>query len=312
MSAAGSAPARPAVPGMARVDARLVLWMLLLTAMWGLNAQSIKALTTGMGPLLGAGLRGLVALAALTPYGLLRGESLRYRGRLALHGMVVGVLFGLEFCLFYVGSRFTTGGHVAIFINMAPFFVALGAHYLLPGDRLHRMKSAGLLLAFAGVVTLFSNDLFVVRAGYWVGDAMVLAGAGLWGATTLYIKRTLAGEISAFRVLYVQILVSTPLLLAASLLLEAHPLLGVTPLILANLAFQGLVVVFFSYLMWFVLLERYPASTTQSFTFLSPIWGVSFGALLLGEAVQPLLLAGIALVGLGLYLVSRPPLRPRA
>jgi drug/metabolite transporter (DMT)-like permease len=176
---------------------------------------------------------------------------------------------------------------------------------------LHRGKAAGLLLAFLGVVTLFSNDVFVQHAGYWRGDLLVLMGAVLWAVTTVYIKRTMAHTLSAFRMLYIQILVSTPLLIAASLLVERDWFFAVTPLTVAALLFQALVVVFFTYMMWMVLLQRFSASSLQSFTFLTPVWGVFFGITLLGDPVQALMLAGIAGVGVGLYLVNRPRRMPR-
>jgi drug/metabolite transporter (DMT)-like permease len=139
---------------------------------------------------------------------------------------------------------------------------------------------------------------------------LILLGAMMWGTSTLYVKRVMAQRMSAFRLLYIQILVSTPLLLAAALLLERGWFFAVTPLILGALFFQGVVVVFFSYLMWMILLRRHSASTMQSYTFLSPAWGVFFGVTLLGDPLQGLMVLGIAFVGLGLYLVNRP--RPGA
>jgi len=300
------APAPSSASHAASSGLALALWMLFLTALWGFNALTIKVLTQGMAPVMGAALRGVIALACLTAYGIMRGESRAYSGWDALHGAVNGVIFAVEFVLFYVGARFTTGSHIAIFVNMAPFFVAVGAHYLLPGDRLHRMKTAGLILAFLGVITLFANDILLQHSGNWRGDVLILLGAIMWGSSTLYVKRVMAARMSAFRLLYIQILVSTPLLLAAALLLESGWFFAVTPVVLGALVFQGVVVVFFSYLMWMTLLRRHPASTMQSYTFMSPVWGVFFGVSLLGDPLQGLMVLGIVFVGLGLYLVNRP------
>lgn len=284
----------------------MALLVVFLTALWGLNAVLIKVLTLGMAPIMAAALRGALALVCLTAFGLLRGESLRYSGWQLFHGVVNALIFAVEFVLFYTGARMTTGTHMSIFINMAPFYVAVGAHYLLPNDTLHVAKVLGLLLAFVGVVALFSNDVFIQKAGYWRGDVLVLLGAGMWAANTLYVKRSLTYIMSAFRVLYIQILVSTPVLLAASLLFERNWFFHVTAVTIGGLVFQAVVVVFFSYMMWLVLLRRFTASSLQSFTFLTPVWGVLFGIVLLGESAQPLMLLGIALVGGGLYLINRP------
>lgn len=298
--------AGPLPPPVRQADLRLAAWMVSLTALWGLNAVFIKVLTLGMAPLMGAGLRGAIGLALLTGYGRLRGEALVYRGKDLLHGLVVGGLFASEFALFYLGARYTTGGRMAIFINSAPFYVALGAHFVLPGERLTVLKILGLLLAFGGVVVLFSDELYVARTGFWRGDLMVIVGAALWAATTLYMKMFMMERFSGFRLLHVQILVSTPLLLGFSWLFEREPFFAVNGLTIAALLFQAVVVVFFSYLMWMNLLRQYPAGSMQSYTFLSPGWGVAAGVALLGEAVSVFLVAGIALIGVGLYLVNRP------
>ena len=305
-----NAPAKRGIPHTqvtARsVDMTLVLWMLLLTCMWGLNAISVRVLVGGMAPIMAAGLRGLVALSCLTLYGWIRGESMTFFSRAGFHGAVNGVIFGLEFILIYLGARFTNGGHLSLYINMAPFFVAVGAHYLLPDDRLTPLRVAGLILALAGVAALFFDDLFVAGTGYWRGDLLVLCGALCWGSSTLYVKRWVAHSMSAFRLLYVQILVSTPLILAVSLLVEPNPFPAVTPLIGVQVAFQGVIVVFITYMIWLALLRRYPASAMQSFTFLSPVWGVVAGIVLLGETVTGVMTAGIVLVGIGIFLINRP------
>ena len=311
--AAAQAAARPnpAAQTAAPLDTAAILWMTGMTMLWGVNALSIKVVTQGMAPIMATGLRGLLALGVLTVYGLWRGEKLGFCGADLFHSAVNGLVFALEFSLFYTGARATSAGHIAIFINTAPFFVAIGAHYLLPGDRMHPVKALGLALALAGIAVMFSNDILVRHSEQWRGDVLVLGGAMLWGVTTLYAKRYMVHRMTAFRILYGQILVSTPVLLAVSLALEPDPFFAVTPVTVGMIVFQACVAVSFTYLMWTVLLRTYSASAMQAFTFLTPAWGVLLGVLVLGEDVQALTVAGIACVGLGIYLVNRPRKRRR-
>jgi len=303
-----SSAASPATNGP--LDTFAVLWMAGLTFLWGANALSIKVITQGMSPLMATALRGALALPVLTAYGLWRGERLSFGGAALWHGLVNGLIFAFEFALFYSGARLTSAGHIAIFINTAPFFVAVGAHYLLPGDRMHTAKALGLILALAGIAVMFSNDILIQHSDQWRGDLLILGAAGLWGVSTLYAKRYMATRMSAFRMLYSQILVSTPLLLLASLAVEPRPFFAVTAVTWSMLVFQAVATVCFSYMVWMMLVLRYSASAMQSFTFLSPVWGVLMGVAILGEPLQALLVAGIALVGIGIYLVNRPPWRP--
>jgi drug/metabolite transporter (DMT)-like permease len=314
------APAETAPPSgpegaMAHVDGAGALWMVSLTFLWGLNAVAIKVLTLGMAPIMSAALRGVIALVLLTGYAWLKGESFRYERPVLFHAALSACAFAMEGVLLYHGARFTNGGHISIFINMAPFFVATGGHYLLPGERLHTLKVAGLALAFAGVVLLFSDQLYVQQQGFWRGDLLVMGAAAMWATSTLYIKGVLAHRLSALRLMWIRILVSTLLLLAASLLSEPEPFFAVTRLTLLTLFFQGSVVVFFSYMMWVRLLQRYPAGDLQAFSFLTPVWGVLTGVALLGETVSVPMAGGIVLVGAGLYLVNqrrRAPAMPQS
>jgi drug/metabolite transporter (DMT)-like permease len=68
--------------------------------------------------------------------------------------------------------------------------------------------------------------------------------------------------------------------------------------------FQGLVVSFFSYFTWFWLLRRYLASNLAVFSFMTPMFGIAFGVLILGEPLTLNFVAGAALVLAGITLVS--------
>ncbi|MBI4081829.1 MAG: DMT family transporter [Candidatus Lambdaproteobacteria bacterium] len=294
--------ARPAEPAP-------VLWMLGLTSMWGLNTVSIKVLTAGISPLTATGLRALIALGVLTLFGRLRRERLGYARAEWRHGAVIALFHTLQFVLMYTGSIYTTGGRFAILLNVSPLLVAIGAHYFLLGDRLTPPRGFGLILAFGGVALLFREDLLRGAGGggggTTRGDLMVLASAAVWAANAVYIKRYLAQRLTGFRIVYVQVLLSTPAFLLPALLYERNPFHDVDWLTLANLLFQGAFITPFTYMMFLVLLRRHSASKLQSFTFLTPIWGVFFSALLLGEAVTFDAVGALALVGSGLYLVTR-------
>ena len=288
------------------VDARLVLSMVSITALIGFNSTTIRLLVQGMSPIMGLTLRGLMGLVPLTLYGRWRGERIHFRGWPAVHLCISSLFFAAEFIFMYVGARYTTAGRIAIFINTAPFFTTLGAHYLLRGDRLHLWKVLGMLLAFCGVVLLFSEDLLVQRAGLWRGDLLVIGGAISWAALTLYIKRFLSTDHSGFQALYPQIVISTGVFYLFSLLLEPDPFFAFGWDSVGLLAFQAIFLVNVTYLVFIGLLRHYPASAVISFTLLSPFWGVASGIVFLGEGLSVLLVLGFAMVTGGLYLVNRP------
>ncbi|MNN07288.1 aromatic amino acid exporter [compost metagenome] len=80
-----------------------------------------------------------------------------------------------------------------------------------------------------------------------------------------------------------------------------------TPLALGSVLFQGIVVSFVSYLTWFWLLRKYLASNLAVFSFITPLFGVTFGVLLLDEPLSVNFVLGAVMVLLGVVLVSAEP-----
>jgi drug/metabolite transporter (DMT)-like permease len=64
------------------------------------------------------------------------------------------------------------------------------------------------------------------------------------------------------------------------------------------------VVAFASYLAWFWLLTRYLTGRLAVFSFLSPLFGVLFGVLILGDPLTARFVIAAVLVGLGILLVN--------
>ncbi len=96
-----------------------------------------------------------------------------------------------------------------------------------------------------------------------------------------------------------------PVLLLATALAGELRVPDATTLAWLSLLYQCVVVTFASYLLWFWLIGHYPAGRLAAFSFLTPLFGVAAAGLLLGEPVTPMLLVGLACVGVGLRLVNR-------
>jgi drug/metabolite transporter (DMT)-like permease len=133
---------------------------------------------------------------------------------------------------------------------------------------------------------------------------MVLGGAICWGATTVLIKARRRATLTPNKTLFYQLAGSALVLLPLSIAVGEPGLVSASPIVLASLAYQIVVVAFASYLAWFWLLTRYPASELSAFSFLTPLFGMTAGALVLGERVGVALAAAMALVALGIYLVN--------
>jgi drug/metabolite transporter (DMT)-like permease len=297
-------------PGLERVSpsGRLgvlpVALLLLCCLVWGLNQVAIKVSVAGVSPLLGAGLRSLMAAALVWIWCWIRGEPLFRRDGTGAYGLLIGLMFAAEVALIYWGLAYTTASRSVIFLYSAPFFVALGAHRYIPGERLTRRRTAGLVLAFAGLCLAFADALYLPSRRELLGDVLELGAGFLWGATTVVLKNARV-SLTPPRMLFYQLAISTVALIGASLALREAGVVAPTGPVLAALAYQAVIVAFASYLAWFWLLRRHPASALAPHLFWTPLFGVLAGWALLGDPLSANLGAAAALIAVGIYLVNR-------
>lgn len=300
------------------IDGTAVGMMVLLCMVWAMQQVALKAAAVDVAPMLQIALRSGIAAVLVAAMMRWRGEWPRAASGLWRPGVVVGILFALEFLLVAEGLRHTTASHMVVFLYTAPIFAALGLHLRLPAERLRLVQWLGILLAFLGIVWAFSGPQPVggtVAGGSsaW-GDLLGLLGGACWGATTVAVRCTRLSSAPAAETLLYQLCGGFVVLLAVA---AATGQMGfrVTPLSVASLAFQSLVVSFASFLAWFWLLRRYLASRLGVFSFMTPLFGIVLGALLLGEPLEARFLQGAALVVAGIVVVSSAgwwPARGRA
>jgi len=295
-----------AVDGQRHLGPAAALGLIGLCALWGLGQVAIKIGNSGISPIFNAGLRSAGSMLLVAAYCRARGIRIWQNDGTWSPGVAAGVLFAVEFLLLYWGLEYTTAARSVVFLNTSPFFVAIGAHLVLANDRLTAMKAIGLLAAFLGVAIAFRDGLTAPTPRMLIGDAMVLAGALAWGATTVLIKATKLARIEPERTLLYQLVVSAVALIAASLAAGEPGVVAMTPLVAAALAYQTIVVAFASYVAWFWFIAHYPATRVSSFIFLTPVFGVIAGAVILNEPISSSLIVALALIAIGIYMTNRP------
>ncbi len=137
------------------------------------------------------------------------------------------------------------------------------------------------------------------------GDALGVVAGLLWAATTVVVRATPLAGAPASKTLLYQLAVSGVLLLAMALMAGQAESVEVNGIVLASLFYQSVLIAFASYLAWFWLLRRYLASRLSVFSFLTPLFGVAFGVVLMDDAVGPRFAVAALLVLCGIVLVNR-------
>lgn len=286
------------------LDTKAILTLLVLTLMWGLNFPLIRYVNQGVSPVFASAVRSLGASICGVIYCLMKGEKLFHTDIRLFHGVIVGLLFGLEFACIYFGMLYTDAARSVVFVYLSPFVVAVGAHFFLKGDRLTFLKTSGLVIAFTGIVFVFQGRPGTAKPTMIIGDLLEIAGAILWGATTLYIKRFMANKVEPIHTFLYQLVFSTPILFLTSLIIEPVWIVRVDISIVAALFYQSVLIAFVSYFLWFKLIHQYAVSRLSAFTFFTPVFGVLSGVLFLGEEFTVSLMVGLPMVSVGIFVVN--------
>jgi drug/metabolite transporter (DMT)-like permease len=289
------------------LDAPAVGAMVLLSALWGFQQIAVKLAASDISLLMQGALRSLIAVALLLFWARVRSIALWGRDGTLGPGLLAGLAFTAEFALIYAGLAYTTAARMVVFLYLAPCLTALGLSLFVPGERLRVLQWLGIALAFAGIVLAFADGFAAPTRGALLGDALGALAALMWSATTVLIRATRLARISATKVLFYQLGVSAALLPLASLALAEPGVVAWTPAAITSLVYQSAIVAFASYLTWFWLLTRYLAGRLAVFSFLTPLFGVAFGWMILSDPVSPALLGAAAMVGAGIALVNLPP-----
>jgi len=288
------------------LDALAIATVVGLCLCWGFNQVAIKFTIHEIPPTIQAAARSFFGAVLVGAWALFRGTPLFKRDRTLVPGIIAGILFALEFLLMARGLIWTTATRGTLFVYTAPFFVVLGSRWVIPGDRFHLAQWLGLVLSFAGMVVAFGLPTPAADPRQLFGDVMLVGAAIAWAATTLVIKASPINQVSPEKNLLYQLVVSAPLLAIAAPIFGEHIDAVPSTIALATLAYQVVWVVSITFLVWFALVVRYSASRLSAFTFLTPLFGVAAGHLVLNEPLTLPFAVAVALVAIGLVLVNRP------
>ncbi|WP_298912443.1 DMT family transporter [uncultured Roseobacter sp.] len=268
------------------------------------NQVVIKWTNGGFGPVFAAGLRSAGAVVILLIWMKMRGVSFSVPRAAIPAGIVSGTLFALEFMCLFTALDFTTVSRASVIFYSMPVWLALIGHFLLPSDRMSGLRSIGLVMAMGGVALALLDRSDVTASTK--GDVLALTAAICWAGIALCVKATPLKDVPPAQQLMFQVAISAPLLLFASLF-AGDFVRDLQPVHVAGLLFQIIAVASLGFLAWFWLLSIYPASSVASFSFLSPVFAVILGWLILGEDVGPKVWIALCLVAAGIYLINRKP-----
>ena len=286
------------------LDGLAVGTLLVCCMFWGLQQVLVKSIMDEVAPLFQASLRCIGACVLLLIWCRVRGIRLFERDGTLWAGLLAGALFAAEFACIYLGLRYTTASRLTVFLYTSPFWVAALVPLFVKSERLRPLQWLGMACAFVAVVFAMREG-FSVNNSSALGDLLGLAAGALWGLTTVAIRANNLTRISPEKLLFYQIAATALAVPWLSVALGETWSFQWSALAWGSMLAQTVIGAFASYLAWMWMLGRYPATKISVFVFLTPLFALLFGTLLLGESATPTLLMALGLVAVGIVLVNR-------
>jgi drug/metabolite transporter (DMT)-like permease len=290
------------------MDVRAIRLGLAFALMWSSAFTSARMIVADAPPLTALSLRFL--LSGLIGIGLARlvGQSWRlsraqWRGTL-IFGLCQNALYlGLNF----VAMQWVEASLAAIVASTMPLVVALAGWAIL-GERMRPLGLAGLAAGLVGVALIMGPRL----TGGADGLGILLCGLGVLALAfaTLAVRGASSGG-NLMMIVGLQMLIGAGALALPSALFETWEVAWTPRLVLAFL-YTTLVPGLLATWVWFLLVNRIGAVRAAAFHFLNPFLGVAVAAVLLGERLRALDLAGVAVVAAGILAVQLSRGRPAA
>ena len=262
----------------AAASARLLV--VIMGVAWGFNWVAARIILTTLPPwtmrAVGVGLGDLTLFAAAAVTGVSLGVPRGERLKILIAGFFNVAVFNV--CSAYAQIYGTTSRAIVIAYSM-PIWSALLANFVLR-ERLTRVKLVALALCAIGLAILIFP---LARAGFPFGALFALICAWSWAAGTVYLKwakiRAATLAVAAWQLLF-----GWFMLAGGTLMFEGLPhLWPLPPHILAWICYNGLIGMGLAYFLWFVVVDRLPATTASLGSLLVPVVGVIGSAWLVGE-----------------------------
>jgi drug/metabolite transporter (DMT)-like permease len=275
---------------------------IVLGLIWSSSFMWIKIVVSTMGP------STLVAYRAL--FGLLFGVGtiIYMRQRMITKSewvplLVIGLTnIAIPFFLISWGEKSIDSGIAAILDATVPLFAIVGAHIVLPDDKITWPKVIGLLMGFIGVMVLMSKDLGA-HSSTWIGQLAVIVASLFYAGSGIIARKYTQDIPSSFR--------ATGPLVSAFFVMWVVALTTESPIVVPNtiqiwvaLIWLGILGSGLAFVMLFYLIHEIGPTRTSMVTYLFPLGGVTLGVIFLGEPLTWQIVSGAVLISVSLVVAN--------
>lgn len=272
---------------------------------WGLNWVMMKIVVQEVTPLWAVAMRTILAAAVLAPALYASGQLIvPARGDYPII-LVIALFHMVAFAaLMTAGLKYVSVGRSIVLGYTTPLWVAPAALIVLK-ERVSARQLIGIAIGLGGLVYLFEPRAFDWRdRDAILGNGLVLLAAASWSVSIVYTRahRWLATPL---QLVIWQTLLAAIVLSVLALCFEGWPNCRLSTTAWLALGYNGVIGTALGYWAMTVVNRRVPATTAALGVLATPVAGIGFAAIILGEAVDPVLVVSAIMILLGIAIGTK-------
>jgi drug/metabolite transporter (DMT)-like permease len=262
----------------------------------------------GIPPFTGVAIRFAIAAAALLAVAPFFGVKLgRSRIERRLWWANALLTFCIPYSVLYWAEQWVPSGLCAVIFGTFPLLTALGAHFVLPAERLTFRGVVGIILGFAGVAVIFSEDFQALGGNQVAKAAAILLISPLSAALGNVVVKRWGGGLHPLSTAAVPMGMTALLVGALALLVESGQTVTFNTPSVLSILYLALIGSAFPFTVYFWLLRHQSATNLSMINYATPVLAVIVDSLFMGEAVTLRILIGSALVLVGVAVAVGGP-----
>jgi drug/metabolite transporter (DMT)-like permease len=276
--------------------------------LWGTSTNSIRFCIQMIDPLTFLGLRYTIVAFLYLVVSLIHiaGKSLPKDKVIWKNGMIF-CIFGdvIPITLYAFSLNYQSSGISAILASLYPVMTVLFAHFLLPDEKLNRVKGFGLLCSIGGIALLAlrgESGLPDIQKVDLTGYLLVFFSAVVSSAFAIYIRKRMV-SFDAWSITSARFISAALITLPISLIFSGFNLSRLTTQGYIVFGYSS-IVVFVGYFVAFLIIQKHGATTYSLADFVTPISATLIGWLFLSERISELIAIGMIMIFCGLILLN--------
>ena len=289
---------------MKQAKASDIFLLLLLGAIWGSSFFNIKVATYSYEPYTLALIRVILATVTMLAVSLIyKIKIYAFSSNWRIYALVGICNITIPFSLIAIGTNKIDSYLAAMLMSTTPITGSILAHFFTKDEKITFLKSLGIILGFTGILLLFFDKLIINESNY-LFVLIILLGSTFYSISGVLILKKLknSGNINVTTsTLIWSVITLVPLSFMLEEPFKSTPTFEST----LSLIYLGVVATGFAWWLRFKILSNNGIVFQTQVAYLIPIFGVIFGALILGEQITWKVLFSLIIIMSGIYIVKK-------